>query len=46
MAVGLLETMGVTAVGLLPMAKLGLAWVVPVCLSAGVGLVLDNLKKA
>ena len=46
MVVGLLETAGVAAVGLLPMARLGLAWVVPVCLGAGVGLVLDKLKKA
>lgn len=45
MVVGLLETMGVAAVRLLPMAKLGLAWVLPVCLGAGVGLLLDNLKK-
>lgn len=46
MAVGLMETAGVAAVGSLPLAGFGLAWVLPVCLGAGVGLLLDKGKRA
>ena len=45
MLVGLLETVGAAAVKSLPLAGLGLAWVVPVCLGAAVGLVLDKMKR-
>ena len=45
MAVGVLETVGSDVIKLLPMAGLGLAWVLPVCLSAAAGLLLDKLNR-
>lgn len=45
MLVGLLETAGTAAVTVLPMAGLGLAWVMPVCLGAALGLILDKAIK-
>ena len=42
MMVGLLEIMGEPVVERLPLAGLGLAWVMPVCLSAAMGYILDT----
>lgn len=45
MVVGLLETLSVPAVKLLPLAKLGFAWIVPVAATAVVGWILDQRMK-
>lgn len=45
MVVGLLETLALPAVSLLPLASLGLAWVFPGCLAAVLGAILDNLRE-
>ena len=45
MMMGLLETMGTTVVERLPLAGLGLAWVMPACLSAAMGYILDHLHE-
>ena len=44
MAVGVLETVGSSAVKLLPLGGLGLGWILPVCVCAVVGFLLDNKK--
>lgn len=44
MAVGLMETLGLPFISALPLAHLGVAWLVPVLLAAVVGLLLDRKK--